>query len=252
MIVIKCERCELPFDLKYHNEKYCNDCKPIAEKERKAKWHKENYEYAEKPKKPRICEYCGSEKDVWFYKKEIMLCKSHYFEMYRTGMIRSDDEKGYKHDLIYKPNHIEIHFKNGEIGLFDLEDEELVKNTYWGVDVAGYIHGKVNGRLARYHRHLFDFPKETIDHINRNKLDNRKINLRLCTQKENSRNLSLAKNNTSGVTGVRQTEHGTWKARIVVDRKEIHLGNYKTLEEATEARRDAEIKYFGEYAPKTR
>ena len=250
MVIKRCQICNEVFNFRTSKQKYCKDCRPIAQREYKAQWHKENYEYVEKTNKPRICEYCGSINDVWFYKKEIMLCKSHYLEMYSTGMFRSDDEKGYKHNLIYKPSHIEIHFKNGEIGLFDLDDEELVKNTYWGIDVAGYIHGKVNGKLARYHRHLFNFPKETIDHINRDKLDNRKNNLRLCSQKENSRNLSLAKNNTSGVTGVTKTKHGTWKARITVDRKEIHLGNYKSLDKAAKARRNAEIKYFGDYAPK--
>lgn len=80
-------------------------------------------------------------------------------------------------------------------------------------------------------------------------MDNRKVNLRLCSPKENSRNLSLAKNNKTGVTGVRKTKYGKWNARITVDRKEIYLGNYDTLEEAAKARKEAEKKYFGEFAP---
>ena len=42
---------------------------------------------------------------------------------------------------------------------------------------------------------------------------------------------------------------GRYRARIMVDRKEIRLGNFKTLEEAKKAREAAELKYFGEYAP---
>ena len=88
-----------------------------------------------------------------------------------------------------------------------------------------------------------------MDHINRDKLDNRKMNLRLCSPTENSRNISIAKNNKSGVTGVEKMSNGKWRARIMVDRKGIHLGSFKTLEEAKEARMKAEIKYFGEFSP---
>ena len=47
----------------------------------------------------------------------------------------------------------------------------------------------------------------------------------------------------------KKTIHGTWNASIMVDRKGIHLGNFKTLEEAKEARIKAELKYFGEFSP---
>ena len=228
-------------------QKYCSDCRSIAIKEYKNKWHKNNY--VSTIDKERICEYCGSKKEVWYYKREMMLCKSHYHEMYNTGTIRKDDEKGYKNVIVYRDDCIEIHFKDGRIGYFDLEDKELVEKTYWGLDVLGYAHGKINGRLARFHRHLLNFPKKIVDHINRDKLDNRKNNLRLCSPTENSRNISIAKNNTSGVTGVKKTIHGTWNASIMVDRKGIHLGNFKTLEEAKEARIKAELKYFGEFSP---
>ena len=242
-----CEICGKSTKKNSAIQKYCSDCRTIAAKEYKRKWFKNNY--VSKIDKERICEYCGSKKDVKYYKRKMMLCKSHYHEMYNTGTIRKDDEKGYKNVIVYRDDCIEIHFKDGRIGYFDLEDKELVEKTYWGLDVLGYAHGKINGRLARFHRHLFGFPKETIDHINRDKLDNRKCNIRLCTPKENSRNLSIAKNNTSGVTGVKKTKHGKWNASIMVDRKGIHLGNFKTLEEAKEARMKAELKYFGEFSP---
>lgn len=55
----------------------------------------------------------------------------------------------------------------------------------------------------RLHRFLMKPPKDmVVDHINRNPLDNRRINLRVCTMEENNRNLSLRKNNTSGTMGV--------------------------------------------------
>ena len=64
-------------------------------------------------------------------------------------------------------------------------------------------------------------------------------------------NKSISKNNTSGTPGVcyRQREK-KWLAYITVNRKPIHLGYYKNLEDAIEARKQAEIKYFGEYRNK--
>ena len=242
-----CEICGKSTKRNSAIQKYCSDCRTIAAKEYKRKWFKNNY--VSKIDKERICEYCGSKKDVKYYKRKMMLCKSHYHEMYNTGTIRKDDEKGYKNVIVYRDDCIEIHFKDGRIGYFDLEDKELVEKTYWGLDVLGYAHGKINGKLARFHRHLLNFPEEIVDHINRDKLDNRKINLRLCSPTENSRNISIAKNNKSGVTGVDKISNGKWRARIMVDRKEIHLGIYENLEEAANVRLKAELKYFGEFSP---
>src|SRR5699024_10789502 len=91
----------------------------------KRKWFKNNY--VSTIDKERICEYCGSKKDVWYYKREMMLCKSHYHEMYNTGTIRKADENGYQNVIVYRNDCIEIHFKDGRIGYFDLEDKELVE-----------------------------------------------------------------------------------------------------------------------------
>lgn len=89
-----------------------------------------------------------------------------------------------------------------------------------------------------------------VDHINRDKLDCRDENMRICKSKENARNLSLAINNKSGVTGVGwSNKQNQWVAQIMVNRKHIHLGFFDNFEDAVKARKRAEIKYFGEYAP---
>lgn len=195
----------------------------------------------------RRCSYCRSDTKVVNFDRKIPLCSKHYSEIRRHGYI--DPMRERSNVIKYKDDCIQIIFKDGSVGVFDKEDEVLINKATWGLDVHGYIHGKVNGELARYHRHLFGFPDKVIDHINRNKLDNRKSNLRLCTPKDNSRNLSIAKNNTSGVTGVRKTKYNKWNVRITVDRKEVHIGNFDGIEEAIRARKEAENKYFGEYAP---
>lgn len=60
----------------------------------------------------------------------------------------------------------------------------------------------------------------------------------------------MHKNNTSGTTGVYLDKRSnTWQAQIKVGDRRIYIGYFKTKEEAIEARRQAEIEYFGEFAP---
>lgn len=104
------------------------------------------------------------------------------------------------------------------------------------------------GRVVKFHRFAMD-ANDVIDHINGNGLDNRRSNLRECTQRQNSMNCAISKNNNSGVAGVSLVKSsGTWRARIMVDRKEISLGRYLDFKDAVKARRSAEEKYFGEFA----
>lgn len=86
------------------------------------------------------------------------------------------------------------------------------------------------------------------DHVNKNKLDNRKSNLRVATHQENCRNRPKQTNNTSGVTGVGLTA-GKWYARIWIDGKLKHLGLFENKEDAIKARLNAEATYFGAFAP---
>lgn len=87
-----------------------------------------------------------------------------------------------------------------------------------------------------------------VDHINHKQYDNTKKNLRLCSSMENSMNTSLSKNNTSGINGVSQMKDGKYRAYINKNYKQVHLGCYDTLEEATEVRRKASNEFYGEFA----
>jgi hypothetical protein len=90
-----------------------------------------------------------------------------------------------------------------------------------------------------------------VDHINQNKVDNQRANLRLCTSSENKRNMGLTSRNVSGFKGVYYSEpKDKWRAIASVDRKKHHLGSYDTPEEASQAYQDyikAEHKEF--YCP---
>lgn len=92
-----------------------------------------------------------------------------------------------------------------------------------------------------------------IDHINGDRLDNRKENLRLVSDLKNQINRHvLNRNNTSGRRGVapfKKSKANPWRAFISVNRRSVHLGLYATVEEAFAARRAAELHYFGETCP---
>lgn len=103
----------------------------------------------------------------------------------------------------------------------------------------------------RMHRIITNAPQDKqVDHINGNPLDNRKCNLRVCTQKENSRNREKRKEKTSSIyKGVcfHKRKH-KWQASITLDGKLIHLGYFKTQNEAALIYNEAAKKYHGEFA----
>lgn len=148
---------------------------------------------------------------------------------------------------------------NGKEFYFDLEDYELIKNYYWMVGPDGYVDANIteeNNKGIRMHRLIMnvlneDWRKVQVDHIHgsKSRSDNRRSNLRIVNMSQNQMNKKLQKNNTSGVTGVSLNRNKTkWRARIKVNGKEKHLGEFVNFEDAVQARKNAEKKYFGEYA----
>jgi hypothetical protein len=80
-----------------------------------------------------------------------------------------------------------------------------------------------------------------IDHVDRNKTNNRIDNLRCVTNQDNQRNTKKRCVNRSGFNGVRQYK-GKWRAHIKLNQRGIHLGTFSTLEDAIAARKAAEQK----------
>lgn len=108
-----------------------------------------------------------------------------------------------------------------------------------------------NAKIGLLHRFLTDCPKGLqVDHVNRNTLDNRKDNLRLCDNKNNTRNTEpIRSNNSSGHKGVIWVEkHSKWMAYIMVNYKFKNLGYYVNFNDAIKVREEAEINYFGEFS----
>lgn len=113
----------------------------------------------------------------------------------------------------------------------------------------GYRTAVINGRGVQAHRAAWawvhgEWPDGEIDHINHDRSDNRIANLRVVTRTQNTRNISKAKNNTSGVTGVYWGKRNArWTAGIRVDRQLKYLGSFLKIEDAVAARKSAEMEY---------
>lgn len=113
----------------------------------------------------------------------------------------------------------------------------------------GYRRIQVDKKLYYAHQLIWlwvygEIPSQEVDHINRDRDDNRLCNLRLAKPGENSQNKARYKTNTSGCAGVGwNTKAGKWQARIMHKGKSIHLGYHETLEEAAAARAAAKAKY---------
>lgn len=130
--------------------------------------------------------------------------------------------------------------------VIDIDDVPIVKDLLWYIN-SGYIQ---NDKYGRLHRGIMNAkPNEIVDHVNGDRLDNRKSNLRLCTNAENSRNANISKNNTSGYKGVSwDKSRNLWHAQIMVDKRTIHIGRFGDKLEAAKAYNKAAVKYHGEFA----
>lgn len=88
------------------------------------------------------------------------------------------------------------------------------------------------------------YPHDEVDHENGNGLDNRQCNLRLVTKGVNMKNKRRYKNNVSGYCGVAfRASRDSWRARINVNGKEIHLGYFENEQAAINARKAAELRF---------
>ena len=152
--------------------------------------------------------------------------------------------------------------QDGNVMLVSYHDLEFVLKYKWYLTRAGYpgTYGTVDG-LAKFSRplslHQFLYPNipygYVVDHINRNRLDNRRDNLRICTAVQNSYNKSKPKNSNKrfkGVTQVGGKKNPTYTASISKNGIKHEIKDIKSEEEAAKMYDIMAEDLFGEYAAK--
>ena len=203
-----------------------------------------------------LCEHCGRFLDKPRLKRGDMIkfnyCGKHRSQLNRYGKFLDNNQlfRTDKNRIIIYENYAEVELrdKNGNVNgvaLIDIEDVEFVKKYKWYLQNQGYMY---SSQIGLFHKHKTNF--ELTDHINRNRLDNRKENLRKATKQINQINRGLQRNNDSGITGVYyDNRKRLWTAKLEKDGKIILCKTFKEKEDAIKERLKGEKMYFGEYAP---
>lgn len=151
-----------------------------------------------------------------------------------------------------------IRLSDGSIALVDDEDFVLLAQYSWNtLRTNGRVYATtrspdVDGdRTCRYmHRVILDAPADIqVDHLNGDGLDNRRENLRLATNSQNSKNKGRYRNNSSGYKGVyKRLGRERWRADIMSDGQRRRLGEFSSAEEAARAYDKAALELHGEFA----
>jgi hypothetical protein len=143
-----------------------------------------------------------------------------------------------------------IHVGHGKYTVIDIADYEIVACRRWHI-VNGYVRagGGKGYKYVNLARLLLNPPAGmVVDHINNDRLDNRRRNLRIATIKQNGWNRRLDQSALKcGYRGIHKSKK-RWKATIRVNEKNVNLGHFLTAEDAATAYNLAALKHFREFA----
>ena len=143
---------------------------------------------------------------------------------------------------------------NGIPFYFDIEDFDKIKDYKWSINQnkwGNYVHARIDKKWTYLHRYLLNVKnrKNQVDHIDRNRLNNQKSNLRMADNQKNAYNQKIKKNNKTGVSGV------VWSKRdqgyyvgIRTPNGRIYGGFYKNFHDAVVKRLTLEKKYHEEFS----
>jgi hypothetical protein len=137
-----------------------------------------------------------------------------------------------------------------EIAVSD-EDYEMLNQYHWHASpITGAVSSRGGQKKVLMHRLIMNAPEHLeVDHIDGNRLNNLRSNLRLCTSSENKKNRGLRSDTTSGYKGVSfHKQTGKWGARIHNGENYKHLGLFDDKKVAAKVYNEAAIKYHGEFA----
>lgn len=136
-----------------------------------------------------------------------------------------------------------IPLTKGKFAKVDNEDFDMLRNIVWCTICTNKNKSYAyNDKLKHMHRFIMNPPDNmVVDHINGDGLDNRRCNLRVCTQQQNSFN--------SNNKGYYFNKHrGRWVSQITFNGIQINIGAFKTEEEAIRAYKSKSNELFGEYS----
>lgn len=132
-----------------------------------------------------------------------------------------------------------IKLTRGKYTIVDDEDFEYLSQFKWQFDgnYAGRsLKGRGNGRIRMHNELTIKKPGHVVDHINKDKLDNRKSNLRIVTQSNNMQNINLPSNNKSGILNVHfDNIRKKYRAKKRFNNKFYEIGRFDTIEECKKA-----------------
>ena len=180
-------------------------------------------------------------------------CDKHYRRLVKHGsphvvVCRRETHLGIGKSAFVLDGLGHVVLASGEMAYVDCEDVSLVSDHGWALHKDGYAHARINGRLILMHRYIMSAKAgEITDHINRNRLDNRKDNLRLCTLSQNGQN-ACKRTNRNRFKGAYRNRRGWWDARIRVNKKQLFLGSYPSEEDAAIVYNVAAQIFHGEFA----
>ena len=137
--------------------------------------------------------------------------------------------------------------------LIDDEDFNYLNKFKWYITPKGYVIGKVGNKMILMHREILKAPPDLqVDHKNGDKLDNRKENLRFCTQSQNRANMDKYRKNTSTPRLYKGTvyrrDRKSWRAQIYIIGRNIRSGKCSSEVEAAIKYNELAVKHFGEFA----
>jgi hypothetical protein len=191
-------------------------------------------------------------------------CQRHYTQVWKYGKISEgntnrskmerneiikDIENNIAYIILYNSKQEEK-----ERTIIDLEDIDKIKSYKWNCNKSSKFHVSTitkDGNLM-LHRLIMNCTDDSlvVDHINHNPLDNRKCNLRICTNEENRKNNSLYNTNTTGIIGIYYIKkRNIWQSSITVNTKLLLLGEFNNKEDAIRERLKGEVYYMKEFAP---
>ena len=211
------------------------------------------------------CDICGREQTKLHTINGLHVCNKHYsqYQKYRKFLDNNPRTTNDLNEIIIDGDiaRIQLYNKKQEVigeALIDKEDISRVSKYKWRLKTGGTSRSQCGGILTgngkgdytnSLHRHIMNCPNNMyVDHINGNRFDNRKANLRICSNQENNFNTTKRIINTSGYKGVWYDKvRDKWVSEIKINGKKIFIGRWLDIEDAAFTRFYAESVLQAEY-----